>query len=330
LSEFILMLTRDDVTVPNARDLLREVLSTPVRHVGFKDVGLPLEEMRALVREIRAAGRSMHLEVVSLTEEEELRSAQVAIELEVDYLIGGTRWSLVRPLLEGTGIRYFPYPGTIVGHPAQLEGSVEQIVADAERMGEAVDGINLLAYRHVELDGAALLEAVQERVSLPVIAAGSVNSLERVRAVAATGAWAFTIGAAALDLRIVAGGTLARQLEAVLEAAGDLRRATVVRERDARSFLEGPEHCREYLNEERMWFGTSTLLPGQTGGLDAGHARSTEVFYCARGHALVHDGDAYHELRAGDALLIPPGVPHTISNVGGDPVLIVWAGAPGA
>jgi mannose-6-phosphate isomerase-like protein (cupin superfamily) len=106
--------------------------------------------------------------------------------------------------------------------------------------------------------------------------------------------------------------------------------ATVVRRLDARAFLEGPELCREYLAEERMWFGTSTLQPGQTGGLDAGHPGSVEVFYCAAGHAVVDDGTLVHELEAGDAVVIPPSVPHTITNVGAEPVVVVWAGAPGA
>ncbi|HXE46288.1 MAG TPA: cupin domain-containing protein [Conexibacter sp.] len=105
--------------------------------------------------------------------------------------------------------------------------------------------------------------------------------------------------------------------------------AAVVRASDARSFMEGPEHCREYHRDERMWFGTSTVPVGATGALDAGHAESVEVFYCARGHAVVDLGDRACELTAGDALVIPPTVPHTISNVGEEPVVIVWAGAPG-
>ncbi len=43
--------------------------------------------MYTLVDRIHAA----HLEVVSLTEDAELESAQVADDLGVDYLIGGTR-----------------------------------------------------------------------------------------------------------------------------------------------------------------------------------------------------------------------------------------------
>jgi mannose-6-phosphate isomerase-like protein (cupin superfamily) len=106
--------------------------------------------------------------------------------------------------------------------------------------------------------------------------------------------------------------------------------AHVVREGDSRMFLDGAELCREYLANETLWFGTSTLQPGQTGGFDSGHPHSIEVFYCAHGHALVDDSRRFHEVRRGDALVIPPGVPHRITNVGDDEVVIVWAGAPGA
>lgn len=105
--------------------------------------------------------------------------------------------------------------------------------------------------------------------------------------------------------------------------------ARVVRALDARTFLEGPEHCREYLRNEQMWFGTSTVPVGCTGDLDTGHATSWEVFYCAAGRAVVATGETAHELAAGDALTIPPTVPHRITNVGTEPVVIVWAGAPG-
>jgi len=106
-------------------------------------------------------------------------------------------------------------------------------------------------------------------------------------------------------------------------------KAVVVRRRDAKSFMEGVEHCREYLRDETMWFGTSVVPPGQRGEVDPGHARSEEVFFCVAGHALVFDGETHYELEEGDMLHIPPGLPHTIINVGETPVTIVWAGAPG-
>jgi mannose-6-phosphate isomerase-like protein (cupin superfamily) len=105
--------------------------------------------------------------------------------------------------------------------------------------------------------------------------------------------------------------------------------ATVVRPDDARQFMEGPELCREYFRNQNMWFGTSTLAPGEVGAVDVGHPVSVEIYYCAAGTASVKLDDTHHALAPGDALVIPPGEPHTISNVGDDTVTIVWAGAPG-
>ncbi len=217
--EFIFMLTRDDVTLKDAREVYASIAGSGVRHVGCKDVGLPREELAKFMDEIRANGHVSHLEVVSETEEATLTSARVAAEVKPDYLIGGTLIEPVHEILAGTGIRFFPYVGQIVGHPCLLRGSIEEIVADAERAAAlGVDGINLLAYRY-DGDVEALTRAVVSATHLPVICAGSVDSAERIRALDACGAWAFTIGTAALDGVLVDGAPLRGQLEAALAAA---------------------------------------------------------------------------------------------------------------
>jgi CheY-like chemotaxis protein len=219
MTEFILMLTRDDVTVSNARELLEQVLQTSTQHIGFKDVGLPFEQMLDLTRTIRTAGRTSHLEVVSLTEEDELKSARVALDLGIDYLIGGSRWRQVSSLIKGHNVKYFPYVGEIIGHPAQLGGDLERLVREAAEIGDVADGINLLAFRHVDLDGLALLRDFASRVKKPVICAGSIDSTQRIAEVGAAGAWAFTVGKAALDGRFAADPTLTTQLNTILAAA---------------------------------------------------------------------------------------------------------------
>src|ERR687893_832600 len=146
--EFIFMLTRDDVTLPDARDVYASIAGTGVRHVGCKDVGLPPQELKALMDDIRANGHETWIEVVSETEEATLASARAAAEIRPDHLIGGTLIEPVQEILDGTGVRFWPYVGQIVGHPCLLRGSIEEIVADTERVSAlGVDGINLLAYR---------------------------------------------------------------------------------------------------------------------------------------------------------------------------------------
>jgi NAD(P)H-dependent flavin oxidoreductase YrpB (nitropropane dioxygenase family) len=217
--EFIFMLTRDDKTLTDARDVYASIAGTGVRHVGCKDVGLPREELQALMSDIKGNGHTTHLEVVSESEEATLVSARAAAEIGPDYLIGGTLIEPVQEILEGTGIRFFPYVGRIVGHPCLLRGSIDEIADDARRAEQlGVDGINLLAYRY---DGGvdALVEAVVDATSLPVIAAGSVDSQARIQALDERGVWAFTIGTAALDGVLVPGRPLEDQLRYALEAA---------------------------------------------------------------------------------------------------------------
>jgi NAD(P)H-dependent flavin oxidoreductase YrpB (nitropropane dioxygenase family) len=219
VSEFILMLTRDDKTVSDARRILDEIGDCGLRFVGFKDIGVPEDELQALVEDIRRRGQHPVLEVVSLSEEDESASIEAARRLGVDYLIGGTRPKQMIARVRGSDIKYFPYIGEVVGHPAQLEGSPEELVADALRVQElGVDGINLLAYRHAG-DGLGVAKAVREAVEVPLICAGSIASLERVREISAVGIWAFTIGGAVMDRTIVPGAGLREQVEAVLATA---------------------------------------------------------------------------------------------------------------
>ena len=217
--EFIFMLTRDDETLADARDVYASIASTGVRHVGCKDVGLPREELQGLLADIKANGHTTHLEVVSETEEATLASARAAAEIGPDYLIGGTLIEPVQRIIAGTGIKFFPYVGQIVGHPCLLRGSIAEIADDARR-AEAlgVDGINLLAYRY-DGDVDALVEAVTDATTLPVIAAGSVDSAERIQALEQRGVWAFTIGTAALDGVLIPGEPLEHQLRYALAAA---------------------------------------------------------------------------------------------------------------
>ncbi len=219
MPEFIFMLTRDDQTIADAREVYASVAQTGIEHVGCKDLGLARDELAALMDEIRANGHTSYLEVVSETDQATLESARVAAEIGPDYLIGGTLIEPIQEIIAGTQVRFCPYIGRVIDHPCLLRGTIEEIAQDARR-AEAlgVDGVNLLAYRY-NGNVDQLLEAVVGATSLPVIAAGSVDSAERIQSLAECGVWAFTIGTAALDGTLVAGAPLERQLGYVLDAA---------------------------------------------------------------------------------------------------------------
>jgi hypothetical protein len=138
--------------------------------------------------------------VVSLDRDSEIASVRAALTLGVDYLLGGTHVDDVLPLIEGSGVRYYPLPGRITGHPSILEGSMMEIVASARDLAsrDGVDGLDLLAYP-ADVDAAELIRAVCNAVAKPVIVAGSIDGAERIHAAVSGRAAGFTVGTAALD-----------------------------------------------------------------------------------------------------------------------------------
>jgi 4-hydroxythreonine-4-phosphate dehydrogenase len=115
--------------------------------------------------------------------------------------MGGTRPEVVLPIIAGTPIRYYPFPGEIEGHPSRLCGTVDGIVASAAGLLRApgVHGLDLLAYRF-EGDAPALMRRVCSVAGeRPVIMAGSIDQGARIEAAIAAGAAGFTVGTAALD-----------------------------------------------------------------------------------------------------------------------------------
>ncbi len=208
-SHFILMLTEHDATVPDALAIYDSLRDSPVRLVGFKDVGLPVASLKQLAQRIRADGRKVMLEVVATSRESELESIRAALEIGVDHLLGGRHVDDALALLAGSSIRYFPFAGHTVGHPTVLEGTMDEIVADARRIAAlpGVHGLDLLAYRFAgEGDPAELARRVADAVPIPVIAAGSIDSEARVKAMIDAGTWGFTVGSALFQ------GSFARRL----------------------------------------------------------------------------------------------------------------------
>lgn len=219
--EFIFMLTHHDSTVPHAVEVLDSVRDTGLRYVGFKDVGADPLRQRELAAAAHDAGLEVMLEVVSTSAEAELASLRAAVDAGVDWVLGGTHVDEGERVLAGSGIRYCPFPGRIVGHPSVLEGSAEEIAGDAGSLTArpGVHGVDLLAYRHRTVDPAALTGAVVAAVDGPVIAAGSVVGAEQIRALAAAGAWGFTIGGAVFEGLLPGAPDVAAQVRAVLEFA---------------------------------------------------------------------------------------------------------------
>jgi hypothetical protein len=217
---FVFMLTRNDTTVANGRELVGVAHRSGVTHIGAKDVGLPRAELEALFSQFRDTGMTTYLEVVSERPEDALHSAEASLVLHPDFLIGGIDVAAIRSIIAGSGIRFFPYVGRVVGHPCLLRGSVDEIVDDARRAADAgVHGINLLAYRY-DGDVEDLVARVKAAVPLPVLCAGSVDSAARIAALSRLHVWGFTVGTAVLDRRLLPRQPVEAQLRAVIQLAG--------------------------------------------------------------------------------------------------------------
>src|SRR5271157_659993 len=126
--EFILMLTYNDQTVENALELFSACKDTPVTHWGFKDVGLSAEKMKRLVQEMKRAGKTTFLEVVSLSEKEGLAGAKIAVEAGFDILMGTVFFDSILSYLKDKPIKYYPFPGHVFSHPSILDGEIDEIV----------------------------------------------------------------------------------------------------------------------------------------------------------------------------------------------------------
>ena len=310
---FIFMLTRNDRTVAEASQHLRTALGLGVRHIGFKDIGLPLDQLQALNTAIKAEGVTSYLEVVSLDPDSEIVSARAAVDIGVDVLLGGTRVDDVLPILQGTGIQYFPFPGRISGHPSVLEGTIEEIVASAKALTarDGVHGLDLLAYRS-KVDVPALMKAVCAAVSKPVLVAGSIDTPERIGVVKEAGAAGFTIGTAALDGRYPAS---ARDVPTQLSA--------IIRDLAALNHHLSPNRKKNLANAfgglSEPW---TPRVAGRINSMQVKLARfegesawsfrrhEDELYFVHKGRLLMKFRDREEVIEEGEFIVVPHGVEH--------------------
>jgi hypothetical protein len=218
---FVFMLTHSDSTIEDALDYVDALSGTGLRYMGFKDVGATPERQRSIAQAAHDAGFETMLEVVSTSREAEVESVRAALAAGVDWVLGGTNPDAVLPLLEGSSVRYCPFPGRVVGHPSVLEGSIQEIADSAAALTAmpGVFGLDLLAYRHATADIADLTRSVVASSRGPVIAAGSVVRDEQIQTLASAGAWGFTIGSAIFDGLFPGGPDVTAQVRHVLEVA---------------------------------------------------------------------------------------------------------------
>ena len=222
--EFVFMLTHHDRTVDQPASIYQEIRGCGLSYVGFKDVGASAAELREVCGQAHEDGLEVMLEVVSTSKADELRSIAAAGEIGVDWVLGGTHPRDGLAVLAGSTAHYCPFPGTVIDHPSVLLGEIAEIAQSAREITamDGVYGLDLLAYRHPTADAAALTEAVVQASAGPVIAAGSVASVDQIKALDRAGAWGFTIGGAIFEGRLPGGPSITGQIRHVLaESSGE-------------------------------------------------------------------------------------------------------------
>jgi mannose-6-phosphate isomerase-like protein (cupin superfamily) len=316
---FIFMLTRNDRTVEDASQQLQTALGLGVRHIGFKDIGLPIEQLKSLNAAIKAGGATSYLEVVSLDRESEIVSAKAAVEIGVDILLGGTRVDDVLPILKDSSIKYYPFPGRITGHPSVLEGSIEEIVASAKAIAarEGVHGLDLLAYRSAQ-NVPELMKAVCAAVSKPVYVAGSIASPERIAIVQGAGAAGFTIGTAALDGQYPAKGKdVPNQLSAILRDVAALNKHL------------SPIHKKNLTNAPKVaaQIDRLQLKVAKFQGTSSWSFQQHEdaLFFVHRGCLLMKFRDREEIIEQGEFIVVPHGVEHCAVALNGEDCEVLLA-----
>lgn len=199
IPELIVMLTHNDKTVANAIEIFEACKDTPAKYWGFKEAGLPKDKMIKLVKMMKDAGKTTFLEVVDYTEQGCIDGAKVGIECGFDILMGTMYFDSIRDLAKSAEMKYMPFVGKIHDRPSILEGSIEQMVEEANALiKKGVDGFDLLAYRYTG-DSEELAARFVQEVSAPVCLAGSIKSFARLDKMKEIAPWTYTIGSAFFD-----------------------------------------------------------------------------------------------------------------------------------
>lgn len=199
IPQLIVMLTYNDLTVENAREIFEECKDSKAKYWGFKEEGLPLEQMKSLFSYMKSNGKKVGLEVVAYTEQECLNGAKMALQCECDFLMGTIFFDSVNEFCKEHNMKYIPFVGKVSERPSILEGTAEEMIKEAKSyIAKGAYGIDLLGYRYTG-DAQHLNESIVSEVDAPICIAGSVNSFERLKELKRINPWSFTIGSAFFD-----------------------------------------------------------------------------------------------------------------------------------
>lgn len=194
--KLIVMLTHNDHTVKNAKEVFENCKNSSAEFWGFKEEGIPHSEMKELFSAMKKCGKTTFLEVVAYNEAKCLSGAKLALECGCDVLMGTLFFDSVNEFCQKNNIKYMPFVGDVHERPSILEGSVDSIIKEAkEYIKKGVYGFDLLGYRYTG-DKNELISRFVKEVDAPVCVAGSIGSFEKLDFLKKLNPWSITIGGA--------------------------------------------------------------------------------------------------------------------------------------
>ena len=215
IPELIVMLTQNDHTAANAREIFEQCKETSAKFWGFKEEPLPPDDMKKIFARMKEFGKTTFLEVVAYSEREGFDGARIAASCNCDFLMGTKFFDSINDFCRDNNIRYMPFIGKISGRPSILEGTLEEMLDEANYcLAKGVYGLDLLGYRYTG-DATALNKRFVAEIQAPVCIAGSVNSFERLDELKKISPQMFTIGSAFFEGKF--GGSFAEQVNKVCD-----------------------------------------------------------------------------------------------------------------
>ena len=211
----IVMLTHNDCTVTNAYDIFEKCKNSKAQFWGFKEKPLPLDQMKNLYNYMKKCGKTTFLEVVEYTETECLDGAKIAVQCGCDILMGTMFFDSVNEFCKKNNLKYMPFVGKVSERPSILEGSIDDMIAEANNyLKKGVYGFDLLGYRYTG-NAVELNKKFVENVNAPVCIAGSINSYQRLDEIKDACPWSFTIGGAFFENKF--DGSFGEQIDKVCD-----------------------------------------------------------------------------------------------------------------
>jgi len=215
MSELIVMLTNNDKTVPNPKELFLGCQNLAVEYWGIKTDPLPLNEMKSFVDLLHQNKKTAVFEAVCYSEEEGLEAAQKAAYCKSDILMGTVFSTRINDFCKSKNIKYMPFVGRPSLLPSILQGTAQEILTQIEAyISRGCFGVDYLAYRHTQEAELILKSVLQKTKRKNLCIAGSVDSPEKVRTIKKLGCDFFTIGTAFFEKKF--GHNLAEEINTVL------------------------------------------------------------------------------------------------------------------